>query len=113
MTTDFPQQAILAQLRFGRDGARSIGELAESMNWQRREVEQALQALVNDGRVPVIAAVSGEQRGVYLAQTSDEVRAYAESLRRRLVQQYKRIRALRRVAASMNGSEQTLMFLDL
>ena len=43
--------------------------------------------------------------GVSLAQNADEVRACAESLRRRLVAQYQTLRALRRTAKRMAEEE--------
>ena len=77
----------------GRDAAKSIGEFAETFGVSRRQVEQELQDAVQSG-LPVVAC----ERGVYLAQTPAEARAYAESLRGRIVAVQARISALERWA---------------
>lgn len=109
MTDDFAAQLVLARLNWGRDGARSIHRIARDLDMDRREVERHLLALVEEERKPIVACGDG----VYLAQTREEVLAYAKSLQRRAIRQFRRPRALRRVAQSMRPGEQTVMFLDL
>jgi predicted DNA-binding transcriptional regulator YafY len=74
----------------GRDAARSIADIAESFGVSRRQVERELEEAVKGG-LPVIAC----ERGVYLAQTPAEARAYADSLDGRIAAIAARSRALR------------------
>ncbi len=106
MTDDLAAQVVLLHLGRGRDAALSIGELSEMLNWPRRKVEKAAQQLADDGRHPLVAC----ERGIYLG-TVEEVEAYTDALRRRLVSQYRRIRALRGLARRMRGYRQ--LSLDL
>ena len=89
---------LLSFLPRGRDNAKSIGDLAEQSNRSRRRVERDLEAIVLSG-IPVVAC----ERGVYLATTSSEVRAYAESLRGRISAVQARISALERAADRMDA----------
>ena len=73
----------------GRDAARPISDFAESFGVSRRQVERELEEAVKHG-LPVIAC----ERGVYLAQTPQEARQYAESLRGRIGAIQARITAL-------------------
>ena len=107
MTDDLAAQSVLLHLRRGRDGARSLSAIADEMGWSRRAVEKAAQELADDGRQPLVAC----ERGIYLAQTADEVDAYIESLTGRLRSQYRRIRALRRVRDGMRAYQQ-MSWLD-
>lgn len=93
---------VRAELRWGADRARSIGDLAEAMEESRRDIEQALQTLALTEYTPLVAG----PRGVYLTHSPTELADYCESLRRRLVSQYLRIRALRRCARRMAAAEQ-------
>ena len=85
----------------GRDAARPISDIAESFGVSRRQVERELEDAVKHG-LPVIAC----ERGVYLAQTPQEARQYAQSLRGRIVAVQARITALERWADEQE-SEQT------
>jgi predicted DNA-binding transcriptional regulator YafY len=85
-------------LGLGRDAAQSIGDIAERLNLSRRRVERDLESLVLSG-VPVVAC----ERGVYIAQTAQEVRAYADSLRGRIGAVQARISSLERAAAAMEA----------
>ena len=86
----------------GRDAARPISDFAESFGVSRRQVERELEEAVKHG-LPVIAC----ERGVYLAQTPQEARAYAQSLRGRIVAVQARISALERWAEIQELSGQT------
>ena len=77
----------------GRDAARSIGDIAEERDVPRRQVERELEEAVRMG-LPVVAC----ERGVYLATSPSEARAYAQSLRGRIVAVQARISALERWA---------------
>ena len=83
-------------LNVGRDHARTIGSLSESLNVSRREIEAAVQAARLDG-IPV---VSGSE-GLWISDSPEEVARAAESLRKRLVTQYATVRALRATARRM------------
>jgi hypothetical protein len=89
---------ILVQLHRSRENAIPIGVLAANAGVSRRQAEEALQELATSGKYPLVAC----DRGYYLGN-ADDVEAYTESLRRRLVTQYRRIRALRQVARRMRG----------
>jgi hypothetical protein len=80
---------MMQHLGRGADAAKSIGQLAEDMNLHRRSVETLLEGMVKSG-IPVIA----NHRGVYLAQTPQEARQYAESLRGRIGAIQARVTAL-------------------
>ena len=83
-------------LNVGRDHARTIGELAETLNLPRRVIEESVQAARLDG-VPI---VSGSE-GLWISDSPEEVAQAAESLRKRLVTQYATVRALRATARRM------------
>ena len=93
---------VQVNLRFGRDRARKLGELAEDMGVPRRVIEQSIESLRKDG-VPVCTAGDG----AWLALEADEVRACADRLNRRLRSQYLTVRALRATARRMAGVRQT------
>ena len=84
---------MLSHIGKGRDAARSIGSLCEATGRARRAVERDLEALVLSG-VPLVAS----DRGVYIATSPQEARAYAQSLRGRIVAVQARISALERWA---------------
>lgn len=98
---------MIAHLGLGADNARPIGDIAEALKLDRRTVEQRLEGLVKSG-VPVIAS----HRGVYLAQTPSEARAYAESLRGRIVAVQARISALERWADEQESGLVQTSWLD-
>ena len=87
----------------GRDAARSISAIAESFGVSRRQVERELEEAVKNG-VPVIAC----ERGVYLASTPQEARAYADSLDGRIAAIAARSRALRAWADEQGVEQETL-----
>ena len=94
-------------LRWGADAAVSISTIAERHNVSRRAVEESLQELALTGYVPLVAGPTG----VYLEADPAAVERYADALRHRLVNQYRRIRALRRCARAMRGTEQQTLGL--
>jgi hypothetical protein len=98
---------VRTRLMYGRDRARTIGELQEQLGTSRRIVERAIEQSRLEG-FPVIS----DGDGVYLAQTAEEVRACADRLNRRLVTQYKTVRAMRRTAQRMRAAAyvQTSLF---
>ena len=93
---------MLDQLGRGGSAAESIGSLAERLQRPRRAVERELEELVHSG-VPVVA----NERGVYLAETAQEARQYAESLRGRIAAVQSRITALERWADEHEQTGQT------
>jgi hypothetical protein len=96
---------LLSFLPRGRDKAKPIGEIAEQSNRSRRRVERDLEAIVLSG-IPVIAC----ERGVYVATTPAEARAYADSLRGRIAAVQGRISALERWADRQEQRGQATLF---
>ena len=88
-------------LNRGRDAAESIGSIAERTGQSRRTVERELERMAQS--LPIVAC----ERGVYLAETPQEARAYAQSLRGRIVAVQARVTALERWAEveEMSGQE--------
>jgi hypothetical protein len=89
----------------GRDAAQSIGALAEASGQSRRAVERKLEEYVLSG-VPIIAC----ERGVYIAESAVEVRAYVESLRGRIRAVQGRISALEAAAERMGPARQETLW---
>ncbi len=91
-------EEILADLRGSRWPSENltISTLAARHHWPRRVVEACVQELRLEGH-PVVT----DQYGVHLSDDPDELAAAAEGLRRRLVTQYRGVRALRRTARAM------------
>ena len=77
--TDFPAQAVLSRLSWGRDRSVRLGDLAEALEWPRRAVEQAVQDLRLQGK-----AIASDGRGVWLTADPDELDATYLSLRKRI-----------------------------
>lgn len=103
---DWGDQHVLALIGRGRDTARTIGDLAETLNRPRRSVEQAIQRLRVDGW-----AISSGSEGIWLADLED-MHATIDSLQRRLAQQYLTLRALRETEKRMQRAaypEQTVI----
>ena len=67
-------------LNVGRDNARTIGELAETLNAPRRVIEESIQAARLDG-VPI---VSGSE-GMWIASDDAEALAWCERQRSRAI----------------------------
>jgi biotin operon repressor len=84
---------VIQHLGRGADNARSIGSIAEDLGMAHRTVEKRLEELVKSG-VPVVAT-NDSPKGVYLAQTPQEARQYADSLDGRIAAIAARSRALR------------------
>lgn len=95
-----PWSDILAlHLNRGRDAAVTIGELQERLGVNRRIVERSIEELRALGK-PICSDASG----IWIADTADEVRACADRLNRRLVTQYRTVRAMRQTAQRMRAS---------
>lgn len=95
---------MIRHLGTGRDSARSIGDLAESLGWSRRRVERELERMVIEDHVPVIAC----SQGVYLASTAAETRTYILSLKGRMSAISARIRALEKWAAEQEQPQPSI-----
>jgi biotin operon repressor len=103
--TDFPAQAVLARLGWGRDNAASIGSLAESLQWPRRAIEQAVQDLRLQGK-----PIASGPAGVWLTADPDELDATYRSLRNRIKSQSVTAWALRSTSKRMrDGSVQATL----
>lgn len=95
---------VLLCLRYGRSDARPIDALAAMTGLPRRAVEQAIEELRRSGE-PICSATSWP-RGVYLAATPAELAESNRALRRRLVSQYRTLRALQGALRRWQGPEQ-------
>ena len=108
MTRDYPS-AVLANLRRGKDGARSLSELAEGMNVPRRTLEKAVQELRRRGH-----PVASGREGVWIAENYRDLDATFQSLRHRVVEQSRtawKVRAtMRRLRTAEEVGEQEVMF---
>ena len=92
-------------LNNSRAHARTIGELAETLNVPRREIEQSVQAARLDG-IPV---VSGSE-GLWIASTPQEALEAAQALRRRAITQLVTARALRAAGKRMAAIRQQTLW---
>jgi len=88
---------VLALLR---NASVKQADMAFVLGISIRKVQEILQALRLAG-----VQVFSDEDGVRLAQTADEARACAEGLRRRLVTQYRTLRAMRATARRMQEAE--------
>lgn len=103
---------VYVNLRRGRDGARTMGDLAESMNVSRRQIEQSIQEL----RLRGFAVASG-QSGVWVADHAADLDETIDSMQSRLVSQYRTVRAMRatrrRMLAAETVGEQEQLWRDV
>lgn len=97
--------SLISFLPRGRDNAKSIGELAESARISRRKCEKTLESLVLSG-IPIVAC----ENGVYVTDSPQEARAYAQSLKGRIVAVQARISALERAADAMDRAGQETLW---
>ena len=79
---------VLDELPRGRRKAETIGHLAKRLGLPKRDVEEALQAIAADGKVPLCASPS-KPAGVWLG-SPDEVAAYVGQLGSRIAHQQER-----------------------
>jgi biotin operon repressor len=93
---------VQVNLRYGRDRARTLGELAEDMGISRRLVEKAIESMRLDG-VPVCTG----SEGAWLSVDSRELYAHAAALRSRAIHVLLGARALRRTARRHEKVAQT------
>jgi hypothetical protein len=93
--------SLIHSLPRGKDRARPIGELAESLRLQRRRVERDLESIVLSG-IPVVACESG----VYVTDSPSEAREYAAALKGRIKHIADRAAALERWADAQDNSGQ-------
>lgn len=100
MNNDMAAQAVLAQLGWGRDNARSLSDIAEHLGWPRRAVEAAVQALRLAGK-----AVASGSEGVWLADSAADMDATFAQLRRRIVSQSATAWAVRSCARRMRAAD--------
>ena len=104
MIPDMPS-LVQVNLRYGRDRARKLGELAEDMGVPRRVIEQSIESLRKDG-VPIVTGSDG----VWLSTDSRELADAAERLRSRALHILLGARALRRTARRFERVQQTELF---
>jgi hypothetical protein len=95
---------VATRLRWGRDGAVTIGELAESMHVMRREVERAITALRAEG-VPVCTGSAG----VWLTTSPSELRVCYRWLRSKYIHQAIGARVLLQTAQRFERTQQTTL----
>lgn len=94
---------LLVNLSYGRDRARTLGELAESMGAPRRELEKAVEALRRAGK-PICSGPDG----IWLTDSPAELRDQYRRLRRRYITQAVGARELLRTAARLERGQLTL-----
>ena len=94
--TWLPRDIVYHRLRYGRDGALTLSELAEQTKLPRRAVEAAVEALRTEG-VPVCTG----RDGAWLAQSREELLENVSALQRRVMTQYRTVRSMRRTAQRM------------
>ena len=103
---------IYANLRRGRDGARTLGDLAEAMDCPRRVVEAAVQDL----RLRGFPVATGRE-GVWLEETSAGMLEQYRALRARALHQFRTAAAVKRTALRLRDHEQNyeqeILFVDL
>ena len=87
-------------LRLLNNASVPQADLAFVLGLSTRKVQSALQSLRLEGK-PILS----DGDGIRLAQTADEARACADALRRRLVTQYRTLRAMRATARAMRVRE--------
>lgn len=88
-------------LGWGRDHAKTIGDLAESLNVPRRTVEKGVEELRLRG-VPICSGTPG----VWITHDPAELLAQVEALRRRAIHQLIGARALRTTARRFARTQQ-------
>ena len=92
MIPDWPS-LVFVQLRWGRDAARTLGDLAEDMGVSRRTVEKAVETLRATG-TPICTGPDG----CWLTTSEGELLEQYRALRRRYIRQAMNARHLLRTA---------------
>ena len=102
-------ELLYANLKRGRDGARSLSELAEAAGCPRRVLERGVQELRRRG-YPI---ASGNE-GVWIAENYRDLAETYQQLRHRVVEQSRtawKVRAtMRRLRAAEEVGEQEVLF---
>ena len=73
---------ILAQISVGRKNAVTYKDLSERTRWSSRAIQLAVEDLRNTWEQPICSA-SDAPAGIYLATTSEELEAWANTQRER------------------------------
>jgi len=92
LVPDMPS-LVQVNLRYGRDAARTIGDIAEDMGISRRAVEKAVESM----RLAGVPVVTGSD-GAWLSVDPQELADAAERLRSRALHILLGARALRATA---------------
>lgn len=95
-----PTPADVLALHLLRGMPRTIGQLAEMLNWPRRTVEAAITELRLLGR-----PIASDGRGVWLSDSAKEMADQAQRLRERALHQLLTARAVRQTARRMAAAE--------
>lgn len=108
MTRDYPS-AVLANLHRGRDGARSLSDLAEALGCPRRVLERSVQELRRRGH-----PIASGNEGVWIAENYRDLAETYQQLRHRVVEQSRtawKVRAtMRRLRTAEEVGEQECLF---
>lgn len=91
---------VYAHLNIGADRPTTLSELAERLGVARRSVEAAVEELRHAGR-----PVASSSRGIWIAQTSGEMRELYRTLRHRVASQSVTAWAVRQTAMRMERAE--------
>lgn len=89
-------------LSHGADNAISGKQLASALDLEHRELTKQIERERQAGE-PICAAVSGDDRGYYLAADAGELALYLRSLDRRIKSVQKTRRALESTLSTMTG----------
>lgn len=95
---------VRTRLVYGRDRARTIGDIAEQLGTSRRTIEAAVETLRREG-----APICTGSDGVYLSTDARELREHAERLRSRAIHVLLGARALRTTARRFEKHQQTMI----
>lgn len=101
---DWPSLTFM-RLSWGKDGAITLGELAETMGVSRRVVEKAIETLRATG-----APICSGSAGVWLTTSERELLEQYRALRRRYIHQAINARHLLRTARAYARNQQTTLF---
>lgn len=93
---DERERAVLAALKYGRENARRIPELAAATGLRGREVQSVIERLVFDRGVAVGTSM-GKPPGAYLIDSPEDLDATAALLMSRAIHGLRRVAALKKI----------------
>lgn len=94
---DDAERSVVRALRWGRENARQIVELADDTLLPQRRVQELVEHLIREHQVPIGTSMSAPF-GNYLIQDADDLERTVELLRTRGISSLARAAALRRMS---------------